>query len=170
MTEVAGKKRGRETALDMIRSLAIVFALVVPLWFLGQASPGDGKRIRPVDPAPALQGFARDTGTAVPSGTPAGWVVNVARAESGGVRIGYVVGEQYTEFVAGRGETFLDDITGKGKEQGGVDVNGVPWRVLISAEGQESLVRTAGAYTLVVGGVRESVARAQLKTLAATVR
>lgn len=166
---MSAKRRGRETALDMIRTLVIVFAVVFPLWFFGQASPSDSKAIRPVDPASALKGFAQDTGAPVPT-TPEGWVVNVATGSPGTVRVGYVIGDDYTEFVGGRGPTYLADVTGKGQDKGPVDVNGVVWRDYVSADGHQSLVRVVKGVTLVVGGIREDVTLEQLKTLAATVR
>jgi hypothetical protein len=125
-------KRGRETVFDMVRSLAVVFLLVVPLWFFGQASPQDSKRIRAVDPSEALQEFVQSTG---------------------------VVG---TSFLAGA--------TGRGKPVGTVDVAGVPWQDWRSQDGHESLVRTAGKVTVLVGGLREDASLEQLKALAATVR
>jgi hypothetical protein len=163
------KKRGRETALDMVRSLAVVFLLVVPLWFFGQASPQDSKRIRPVDPTDALQAFVQATGGPIPT-TPAGWVVNVRAYDGAVVRVGYVIGEHYTEFQGAVGTGFLEDATGKGKQVGTVDVAGVPWQDWKSADDHESLVRTVGTVTVLVGGVREDASLDQLRTLAATVR
>ena len=163
-------KRGRETATDMLRSLAVVLAVVVPLWFFGQASPSDSRRIRPVNPAAALAAFVQDTHGPVPSATPAGWVPNVAVEGAGRVRVGYVLGEHYAEFAGGSGPGFLDDASGKATDSGSVDVQGVVWRDYRSADGQESLVRTVGMVTVLVGGVRENATRAELEALAAMVR
>lgn len=168
MTEKS--KRGRETALDMIRSLAVVIVLVIPLWFFGQASKSDTKSIRPVDPAAALQAFAEDTKAPVPARIPEGWVVNVARGEPGAVRIGYVLDEDfYLEFAGGTGATFLEQAAGKARGLGSVDVAGVQWE-RYEADGHESLVRVVNGVTLVVGGVRENVTPGQLEQLAALVR
>jgi hypothetical protein len=165
----ARSRRGRETALDMLRTLAVVFVLVVPLWFFGQASPDDSKRIRPVDPTEALQAFAKETGGPLPS-TPSGWVVNVKDYRAGVVRVGYVLGEHYTEFQGSTGTAFLEDATGKGKPVGTVDVAGTPWQSWESQDGHTSLVRTVGSVTVLVGGVRENATQAELEQLAATVR
>jgi hypothetical protein len=163
-------KRGRETALDMLRSMAVVVLLVIPLWFFGQASKSDTKSIRPVDPTAALQGFAQDTKAPVPSRIPEGWVVNVARGEPGSVRVGYVLDEDfYLEFAGGQGATFLEQAAGKARGTGAVDVQGVSWQ-RYESEGHESLVRVVNGVTLVVGGVRENVTTAQLQQLAALVR
>ena len=170
MTEPAARsRRGRETALDMLRTLAIVLAVVIPVWYFGQASPSDVKRIRPVDPSTALHDFVADTGAPVPTAPP-GWIVNVATGSRGQVRIGYVIGNHYTEFAGGSGEMFVQDATGKGQDRGPVVVDGITWRDYVSADGHQSLVRMAGRTALVVGGVREDVTLSQLKTLAAAVR
>jgi hypothetical protein len=163
------RKRGRETALDMVRSLAVVFLLVLPMWYFGQSSPGDSKRIRPVDPAPALAAYRADTGGPVPH-TPKGWVVNVARYDAGVVRVGFVVGDHYTEFSAGSAPTFLETAAGKGSVLGTVHVGGQVWQRYASTDGHESLLRMAGGTRLLVGGIREDVSLEQLETLAATVR
>jgi hypothetical protein len=163
------KKRGRETALDMLRTLAVVFAVVLPLWYFGQASQSDKAKIRPVDPTEALAAFHAETDAPVPT-TPEGWTVTVARGDVGEVRVGYVIGEHYTEFNGGSGATYLEDVTGKGRDRGPVSAGGAVWRYYVSADGRESLVRVVGRTTLVVGGVREDVTQAQLTVLAATVR
>ena len=163
------KKRGRENALDMIRSLAVVFLLVVPLWYFGQASPSDSKRIRPVDPTIALKDFTAETGGPVPT-TPTGWVVNVRAYDNDVVRVGYVLGEHYAEFQGSGSTGFVEDATGKGKPTQAVDIEGVTWQEYVSADGHESLVRTVGRATVLIGGVREDATLAELKTLAATVR
>jgi hypothetical protein len=162
-------KRGRETALDMIRTLGIILVVVLPLWYFGQASNSDKARIRAVDATAALQAFHAETRAPVPT-TPAGWTVTVARGDVGQVRVGYVIGEHYTEFIGGSGPTFLEDITGKATDRGPLSVGGVVWRDYLNAEGKESLVRTVGKVTVVVGGIRENVTQPELRTLAATVR
>jgi hypothetical protein len=154
----------------MVRSLAVVFLLVVPLWFFGQSSPSDSKRIRPVDPTEAFQAFAQDTHGPVPTAKPAGWVVNVRAYDGSVVRVGYVLGDHYLEFSGAVGPSFLDVATGKAKPVGTVDVGGVAWQDYTSADGHESLVRTVGRVTVLVGGVREDATQDELKTLAALVR
>jgi hypothetical protein len=168
---VTAKRRGRETALDMVRTLAVVFAVVVPLWFFGRSSPGDSKRIRPVDPSPAYTAFVRDTHGPVPSSTPAGWVCTVsAYGEDGLLRVGYVDGDHYLELAGAKGTAFLTDETGHGTLAGTVPVNGVAWQDYRSADGHRSLVLTRAGVTVLVGGVRETATDAELLELAALVR
>jgi hypothetical protein len=163
-------KRGRENVLDMVRSLAVVFLLVLPLWFFGQSSPSDSKRIRPVDPTEAFQAFVQDSHGPVPSGKPASWVTNVRAYDGSVLRVGYVLGDHYLEYSGAVGTSFLDAATGKAKQVGTVDVAGTSWQDYRSADGHESLVRTVGRVTVLVGGVRENASLAELKTLAALVR
>lgn len=153
----------------MLRTLGVVFALVLPLWYFGQASPQDSKAIRPVDPAPVLSAYRSATGLPVPA-APTGWTVNVARAEEGTVRIGFVRDESYAEFTGGSGPAFLETYAGKGAADGTVDVAGVRWEVYRATDGKESLVRRVGEQIQLVGGVRETATRAELLSLAATVR
>ena len=168
MTAPKPSRRGRETALDMVRTLAVVFALVVPLWFFGQASPSDSKKIRPVDPAPALKDFVEDTGGPVPT-TPDGWVVNVTAYDGGAVRVGYVRKDSYAEFAGSKAPGFLEEYAGPGSAEGTVDVDGVSWQRFVSGD-HESLVRTVRGVTVLIGGVRETATTDELKQLAATVR
>ena len=157
------KKRGRETALDMVRTLVVVFAVVLPLWFFGQASPGDSKKIRPVDPRSAYTAFQQDTHGPVLSSTPGGWTCTVRDYTSGGViRVGYVRGDSYAEFSGATGTSFLDVATGKATRVGTVDVDGTPWQSWENPAGKQSLVLTRGAVTVLVGGVRETATQAEL--------
>lgn len=165
---MSNTRRGRETALDMVRTLAVVFALVIPLWFFGQSSPGDEQRIRPVDPTSALQGFVQDTGGPVPSRTPDGWTPTVRDVLStpGVTRVGYVRGDSYVEFAGGRGTDWLKELTGKGNPVGTIDVAGTAWRDYRAADGAQSLVLTRGGVTVLVGGVRESASLDELLVFA----
>ena len=153
----------------MLRTLGVVFALVVPLWFFAQASPGDSKAIRPVSDAEALSAFGQDTKAPVPS-TPPGWVVNVATYDARVVRVGFVRKESYAEFTGGSGAGFLETYAGKGSVDGTVDVDGTPWQKYTTVDGHTSLLRQVGGVTVLVGGVRETATDAELEELAATVR
>ncbi len=164
--------RGREGAADMIRSLGVVMLLVVSLWFFGQASPGDGKAVRAVDPTEQLADFRHVTpGVPAPTAVPHGWTPNSASYDGEVLRVGYVVGRHaFLEFAAGRGAVFLDGQTAQGVAAGTVDVLGTPWQRLRASGGQESLVRVVRGVTLVVGGTREKASLAQLEQLAGQVR
>ena len=165
----AQSRRGRETALDMVRTLAVVFALVLPLWFFGQASPSDSKTIRPIDPTTTYTDFRADTGGPVPS-TPAGWTPNVQGYEGGVARVGYVKDKHYLEWQASKGSDWVYDATGKGKQTGTVDVAGVTWQTWSDGSGSTSLVRSFGTVTELVGGVRQTGSLDDLRLFAAAIR
>jgi hypothetical protein len=86
------------------------------------------------------------------------------------VRVGYVVAGKYLEFSGAQGMTFLSDATGKAVRTGAVQVGAVTWQDYKAPGGQESLVRTVGPVTVLVGGLRETATLAQLELLAAQVR
>lgn len=165
----AKKRRGRETALDMVRTLVVVFALVVPMWFFGQASPKDSRAIRPVDPTETYRDFRALTGGPVPS-TPAGWTPNVQAYEGEVARVGYVKGKHYMEWQASTGTAWVYDATGKGKQTGTITVADTQWQTWSDGSGNTSLVRTFGKVTELVGGVRQSGDVSDLEALAATIR
>jgi hypothetical protein len=168
---VSSTKRGRETALDMVRTLAVIFALVVPMWFFGQSSPGDSKRIRPVDPREAYSSCVADTHGPVLASTPAGWTCTVRVYESGGVlRVGYVREDSYVEFAGARGTDFLPEETGHASRVGTVDVDGVTWQDYRSADGHQSLVRSVNGVTVLVGGIRETASDDEVEGFARLVR
>lgn len=167
----AKKQRGREGAVDMVRSLAVVMVLVAGLWFFGQASPSDSQPVRRVDPTLQLTDFAAaNPGVPVPTSLPADWVPNVASYDGSVLRVGYVIGRSdYAEFLAGSGPQFGTQQAG-GHPSGTVDVAGTSWQQVRSGDGHESLVRQVKGVTLVVGGLRVKASVAQLQQLAAAVR
>ena len=166
------RKRGREGAVDMVRSLGVVMVLVSALWFFGQASPGDSQQVRRVDPSLQFKDFqAANPGQPVPAGVPQGWIPNVATYDGALLRVGYVIDRKgYLEFSAGTGSRFVAEQTGSTAQGSTVDVAGTPWRRVRSGDGHESLVRVVQGMTLVVGGLREKASLGQLEQLARTVR
>ncbi len=169
-----GRRRGRETALDMLRSLGIVMLIVVPLWFLAQPNSGDAKKIRVVDPAADVTAFHQAApALPVPTTPPSGWQATSSTLQPGTLRIGWVVpGDTYAEYAASTATaaTFLPTITGDAQQIGTADVAGVAWRELRDGAGHTSFVREVGGGTVVVGGERETASPAQLRLLAAAVR
>ena len=162
------KARGRETALDMIRTLAVVFALVLPLWFFGQASPSDSKKIRPIDPSSTYHAYRAETGGPVPSAL-AGWTPNVQGYDGEVARVGFVRAKHYVEWQGSIGSAWVYDATGKGTRTGTVTVAGAEWQRWEDGSGHVSLVRSFGRATSLVGGVREVATLEELTALAATV-
>jgi hypothetical protein len=151
----------------MVRTLAVVFALVLPLWFFGQASPSDSKAIRPIDPTETYRDFRSVTGGPAPS-TPSGWTPNVQAYEGEVARVGYVRAKHYMEWQGSTGTAWVYDATGKGKQTGTVTVGGAAWQKWEDSAGHVSLVRSFGKTTSLVGGVRQAGSLDDLEQLAAT--
>jgi hypothetical protein len=169
------KKRGFESAGDMLRSLGVVMILVVMMWFLAQPPDSDEQSIRVVDPAPDVAAFTADVPAApVPTGLPQGWrpTSSTLTGQPTGLRIGYVTPEgEYAEYAASTAaaEDFLPQITGEQAEQlAPVRVAGQSWDRYRDADGSLSLVRTYGPTTVVVGTMRASAEPAEIEALASS--
>lgn len=166
------KRRGRENAADMVRSLGLVMVLVIGLWWLAQPGEQDEREIRVIDNSGSVAALLREApGTPVPS-TPAQWQPTVADGVVGGLRLGYVTpSEHYVEFVVSTGgdPEFLETITGKGTQVGTFDIGEVTWQQYSGEDRATSLVRVVGEATVVVGGLRETATFDELATLAQTV-
>ena len=169
------RKRGRETAADMIRSLGVVLVIVVALWFLAQPPDSDEASIRVVDPAPDVAAWTSAVpGAPVPTGLPEQWRPTSSRYERGPDRIsiGNVTpSDQYAEFAASTGDAAecVADLTGRAPRTGTVDVDGVPWDAYTETDGSLSLVRAFGDVTVVVGTLRATASAEELSVLAAAV-
>lgn len=169
------KKRGRESVRDMLLSMAVCVAVVVPIWFLGQPDPRDSKAIRAVDPTSDVRSFQQVApGVPVPS-TPAGWTPTSSTLEGASLRIGYVTdGQGYVEYAARAGDVpaFVRDQTGKGRSVNPLTVGSRRFVVWSDSKGHTSLVlQPAGeSGAVVVGGLRETAGDEELSELAATLR
>jgi len=167
----AKRKRGRETAADMLRSLGVVLLLVIALWFLARPPDGDEQAVRVVDPtADIAQLQAAAPGVPAPHGLPTQWRATSSTLDPQGLRIGYVTpAGQYVEYASGTGPEFVADITGQGGQAGTVDVGGVTWRQVTDGEDHTTLVRDVAGHQVAVGGVRETASDDELRALAAAV-
>lgn len=167
------KKRGRESPLDMVRSLGLVLLIVVPLWFLAQPPSSDTKVLRVVDTASDTASYAQAApGVPVPTGTPDGWRATSSTLEPGSLRIGWVTpADSYVEYASSTqpAGAFLPGITGDASEVGTFVVGGVTWRQFRDGSGHTSLVQQVGGGSVVVGGVRETGTLEELRVLAAAV-
>ena len=152
--------RGRQTALDMVRSLALVLVAVGALVLL---VPRPSEPIRqPVDVASAVA-QAQDAGLpVVEPRVPESWYPNAARyARSGPAgtatfHVGYVTpDERFAGVQVARqpGPEWLREVTARGREVGTQDVAGQAWDELLSDDGtRRSLVLQDGEVTTVVTG------------------
>jgi len=168
------KKRGRETAGDMLRSLAVVLALCVGMWFLAQPPDSDEQRIRVVDPTGDVAAMQADVpGLPAPQGLPDGWrpTSSTLTGSPQALRVGYVTpAGEYAEYAVSTAprEEYLPTIVGpRATDLAPVEVDGTTWEQQRSGDAV-SLVRTAGRATVVVGSVRATAGDAELRELAAS--
>jgi hypothetical protein len=169
----AKRKRGRETTLDMLRSLGLVLVPVVALWFLAQPGSDAEQRIREVDQSGHVSAWQDATPTAPVPDAPKEWTPTVSAFDGSTLRLGWNTDDdRYAEYAAttAGGDRFLDDVVGAAEEQGTVEAGGVEWRRFVEDDGSVSLVREVDGVTVVVGTLRASVPQEQVATLAATVR
>jgi hypothetical protein len=155
----------------MVRSLGVVLAIVLFVWFFARPPHSDEKKIRVVDPTSDVQAFSSAVaGGAVPRAMPAGWQTTVSRydPESGLLRIGWVTpAGHYAEYAAAPHPAagFLADITGEAPKVDAVDIDGTDWTQYRKDE-VISLVHSYGTTTVVLGTVRDTATLDELRVLA----
>ena len=166
------KKRGRETAGDMLRSLGLVLVLVVALWFFAQPPDSDEQELRVVDPAVDVAAFAADVPQApVPGALPETWRTTSSTyvGDPSGLRVGYVTPSgRYAEYAASTAarEEYLPEIAGEPSTRlDDVRAGGSTWQQYRDEDGSLSLVRSYGSTLVVVGTVRATASLAELETL-----
>jgi uncharacterized protein DUF4245 len=173
---VANKKRGTELISDMLRSLAVVGVVIVPLWLL---IPHHSKqKVTVVDYSTALSQARRLTPHHIlaPQGLPTTWrPSNVTTSGGNGkpvvFHLGYVTPtNQYAslEESDGNADAFLQSLVGKRPSPlPDVRVGAAEWRSLRGADSRVALVSPSSPVTVVVKG---TAAVAELTTLAASLR
>ena len=171
----AERKRGRETAGDMLRSLGVVMVLVVLMWFLAQPPDSDEQPLRTVDPSADVAAFTADVPSVpVPTGLPGQWRSTSSTRVADGLRIGYVTPDgEYAEYAASTlpAEEFVPGITGEKAERlEPVQVDGQRWERYREADGSVSLLRSYGSTLVVVGSKRATASSAELEALAGSLQ
>ena len=171
--QAPARRRGRETAADMFRSLGVVLLFVLLIWFLAQPPDSDEQEIRVIDPAGDVAAFSADVPTApVPAGLPEQWRATSATVlrDPSALRVGYVTPSgRYAEYAASTAprEEYLPEITGEEATRlEPVEVAGSSWEQYRDPDGSLSLVRTYGETVVVVGSLRANAALDELETLA----
>ena len=169
------QKRGRETAGDMLRSLAVVMVLVLGLWFFAQAPESDEAAIRVGDPTAELNAFtAAVPGAPSLAPLPAGWQPTSSRLGRAPdtLNVGHVTpSREYAELAATTAPPAeaLPALLGQASPAGTVQVEGEPWERYDEADGSTSLVRSFGRVTVVVGTLRATASDEELLVLAGAV-
>jgi hypothetical protein len=173
---VATKKRGTELISDMLRSLAVVGVVIVPLWLL---IPHHSKqKVTVVDYSTALSQARRLTPHHIvaPQGLPATWrASNVTTSGGNGkpvvFHLGYVTPtNQYASLDESDGnvDAFLRSLLGKKPSAlADVHVGAADWSSRRGTDGRVALVSPSSPVTVVVKG---TASVAELTTLAASLR
>lgn len=160
------RSRGRETAGDMVRSLAAVLVLVGVIVAFSLADQPDPV-VPDIDYADALaqaREQAREQGSydvLAPRPLPAGWQVTSARLRPQGAeavtwhlglvtRSGAYAAVEQTD---GGRDGFVEQFTGSARRAGTVEIAGTTWRRLEDGDPEDrALVSGAGGVTTVVAG------------------
>ena len=167
------RRRGRETAADMVRSLLVVLVLVLIVVALN-AQPEPEPEVRRFDYTVALE-QARDRApydVLAPVGLPNDWRATSARARTSGDRITWHIGfvtpnDDYAALEQSNGdpENVLAELVGGGSDAGRVRIDGAVWRRVEGGEqADRALVLDAEPVTTVVLG---GASWRELRTLAA---
>lgn len=177
MVDVAtDKKRGTEVIADMLRSLAVVGVIIVPLWLL---IPHHTKQqVTVIDYSTALSQAERLSSQAVrsPAGLPATWrATSVSTAGGNGhpvvFHLGFVTpAGDYAALEESNGpaNAYLLTLLGKTpKSLADVQVGAGSWRSLRGTDGRVALVSPSSPMTVVVKGTARL---SELTTLAASLR
>jgi hypothetical protein len=155
------KKRGTEVVSDMLRSLAVVGVIIVPLWLL--IPHHTAQRVTVIDYSTALNQAERLSAHQVlaPAGLPATWratSVSTSGGSGGPVvfHLGFVTpAGDYAALEESNGsrDGYLTTLLGKtAKPLGDVRVGAASWRSVRGTDGRVALVGPAGPLTVVVKG------------------
>lgn len=163
-------KRLSQTVMDMVRSLAVVLAVVVVIGLLVWRPTTASVRVVDVEGLHAMAVRQADFPLALPgdaTGLEATSVRWEATPQSGGVpvwHVGYVAdGTEYLQLSQSRQDSaaFIAEQAAGGEPVGVADIGGVPWQRLESPD-RRTLVRVADGVTTIVSGTGswESLERA----------
>src|SRR5664279_756799 len=168
---MAGRRRGRESVADMVRSLGLVLAVVVVVFLIARPSASNSQRVRTVDYGP-------DVARARPVGLGAGWRSTSSRVDAPApgtpgpvaLHIGFVTPrDAYAALEESNAETdaFVADRTNGAAPRSSVVVGGRLWEQRQATDATRALVQRGGGTTLVVTGTASVV---ELTELAAALR
>lgn len=167
--------RLRQTVGDMVRSLAVVLAVVAALLLITYRPQPDPVKVVAVEPVLAMARAEAPYPVLVPVGldgyrpTSVRWEPTAASDPEPTWHVGYVTPQtQYVQVSqsATKDPSFIDEQTGGAVVAGLVDVDGVAWQQMASDSGM-SLVQVNEAGTIVVSG---TVTLAELQAVVRSLR
>jgi hypothetical protein len=169
-------KRMRQTVGDMVRSMAVVLAVVAAIWLLAWRPDPEPVKVVDTSQVVTLATMQAEFPVQAPAGLPTAWRATSARweptAESATVpvlHLGYVTPTdaygQVTQSTA-RSDRYLGEQTAQGEPAGSVDIDGTTWQTYETGD-RRSLVRDDGTVLTVVSGSAEWP---ELTALAASLR
>ncbi len=155
------EERRRATWVHMVVSLLVVLGIVVGLMLLVPRTNSITQP--PVDVAAGARAAATkvEFTPSVPIGLPAGWRATSVRTTRSTANVmtwhaGYMTtDDQYAAVEQGQNAPpeWVRSQTNRGREEGTVDVDGVPWRRFVRLDKvQHSLVHQSGNLTTIVTG------------------
>ena len=153
------RERLRASVLDMLRSMAVVLAIVVALVVV---VPRSSVERPPVDVAQAVDAAraAAPFEPSVPRGLPDGWDATSARLSPGPSQVltwhvGYTTPDGAYAAVKQAQDpppAWVEDATQAGDAQPPRQVDGAVWKASLDERGRRSLLRVEGGVTTVVAG------------------
>lgn len=167
-----GSSRGNPSMGDVVRSVAVLGALVVALWGFGQLfvrTPED--TIKPIDYADTVRSArpAAEFELLAPASLPKGWAATSARFTPTSWHLGVVtdddeyVGLEQAKVDAKR---LINDFAKDSKAAGTVTIDGETWELRKSPDGDVTFVRNeSGLTTLVTGEAPRAEVEAYVSSL-----
>lgn len=178
-----GKRRGSETASDMVRSMLVVGAVTLAVLVVGASrqmlfpSGDNAARVRVVDYSNEVAAARRlaPGEMLTPTGLPPRWRATSARLNPHGsavdLHLGFVTpAEKYAELEESTGDAapFIVASLDKGSQvQGETRIGGARWEQRRTAKGELALLRTSGRATIIVTG---NAPAEELRALASSLR
>jgi len=169
------KRRGFETAADMVRSLGLLLAVVLVVVWLQQRPAGDPVRVVDAEQTFRLAEQRADYPVRTPQGLGSGWRPTSSRATGEGesltVEAGYVTpAGQFARFASAdrpAAELVASELGESRRPVGTVDFGGEQWQRYRGVREEEAYVRAESGVSLLVTGTASTE---ELRTLARSLR
>ncbi len=170
-----GSSRGNPAIVDILRSVAVLGALILALWGFGQLFTNTpDQKITPIDYVATVDSArpVAEFDLLAPTELPAGWVATSARFRPTSWHLGVVTDdEEYVGLEQSRvGADQLVSVYAKdSKAAGSVSIAGTQWDLRKGPGGDVTYVRTeAGVTTLVTGEAPRAEVEAYVASLSAS--